>query len=304
MSRMIPQYDTKLFTQIWDNAADFVADYQSVGIPETITTTNATTLFYLLYARYGNSPIANYDEEQFKYKIFSVIFQYGPTWEKRLSVQKTLRDMQLSDLVDNGALSELFSHTASNNTTKSGTDNNYRTYQESGTNTGTVGVASMGTTSATHNNTVNTDNTIENVENHAYNPSSAPATDVYSALGYINEQKATKNTTDGTTQQSETNEGSSSNSTTTTNNLADAKSGNVSDARTIADSVAGQEASNNSTTTTMTAGKLKAYEKLLELLDSDVTGEFISKFKICFKQFVMPERTWIYVSEEDDDDEA
>ena len=34
-----------------------------------------------------------------------------------------------------------------------------------------------------------------------------------------------------------------------------------------------------------------AYEKLLELLDSDVTGEFIGKFKICFKQFVMPERT-------------
>lgn len=304
MSRMIPQYDTKLFTQIWDNATDFVADYQDVGIPVTISTTNATTLFYLLYARYGNSPIANYDEEQFKYKIFSVIFQYGPTWEKRLEVQKTLRDMQLSDLIDNGALNELFSHTASNNTTKNGTDNNYRTYQESGTNTGTVGVASMGTSSNTHNNTVNTDNDTENVENHAYNPSSAPATDVYTALDYINEQTATKNTLDGSVQQSETNEGNTSNSTTTTNNLADAKSGNVSDARTIADSVAGQEASNNSTTTTMTAGKLKAYEKLLELLESDVTGEFISKFKICFKQFVMPEKTWIYVSEEDDDDEA
>lgn len=304
MSRMIPQYDTKLFTQIWDNAADFVADYQTVGIPTTISTTNATTLFYLLYARYGNSPIANYDEEQFKYKIFSVIFQYGPTWEKRLEVQKTLRDMQLSDLIDNGQLSELFSHTASNNTTKSGTDNNYRTYQESGTNTGTVGVASMGTTSNTHNNTVNTDNATENIENHAYNPSSAPATDAYTALDYVNEQVATKNTLDGSVQQSETNEGNTSNSTTTTNNLADAKSGNVSDARTIADSVAGQEASNNSTTTTMTAGKLKAYEKLLELLQSDVTGEFIGKFKICFKQFVMPERTWIYVSEEDDDDEA
>ena len=53
----------------------------------------------------------------------------------------------------------------------------------------------------------------------------------------------------------------------------------------------------------MTAGKLKAYEKLLELLDSDVTGEFINKFRICFKQFVMPERTWIYVTEVEDDEE-
>lgn len=76
---MIPRYDTKLMTEIWDNAADFVADYKTAGIPATITDANATTLFYLLYARYGNSPIANYDEEQFKYKVFSVIFQYGPT---------------------------------------------------------------------------------------------------------------------------------------------------------------------------------------------------------------------------------
>ena len=76
---MIPQYDTKLFTEIWDNAAGFVYDYNHVGIPATISDANANVLFYLLYARYGNNPIANYDEEQFKYKIFSVIFQYGPT---------------------------------------------------------------------------------------------------------------------------------------------------------------------------------------------------------------------------------
>ena len=60
-----------------------------------------------------------------------------------------------------------------------------------------------------------------------------------------------------------------------------------------------ENSSQNETTTVMTAGKLKAYEKLLELLDTDVTGNFISKFKTCFKQFVMPERTWIYATEED-----
>ena len=303
MSRMTPQYDTKLMTDVWESAAEFLYDYNHVGIPTTISDENAGTLFYLLYARYGNTPIANYDETQWKYKIFSVIFQYGPTWEKRLNVQQTLREMQLADLVDNGQLAELFNHTASNNTTKSGTDNNYRTYQESGTNTGTVGVASMGTTSNTHNNTVNTDNEVEDIKNHAYNPGTTPAVDAYSPLNYVNEQTANKNIVDGTTQQSETNEGSTSNSTTTTNNLADAKSGNVSDARTISDSVAGQEASNNSTTTTMTAGKLKAYEKLIELLESDVTGEFISKFQKCFKQFVMPEKTWIFVSDVEEDDE-
>ena len=79
MSKMIPQYDTKLFTDIWDEASEFITDYTTVGIPATISQANATTLYYLLYARYGNTPIANYDENQFKYKVFSIIFQYGPT---------------------------------------------------------------------------------------------------------------------------------------------------------------------------------------------------------------------------------
>ena len=289
MSRpqMIPQYDTKLFTDIWSTAAEFVTDYQAVGIPQTINTTNATTLYYLLYARYGNSPIANYDEEQFKYKIFSIIFQYGPTWEKRLSVQETLRGLQISDLIGDGQIAELFNHTGSSNVSKNGTDNNYRTYQEAGTNTGTQGVA--------HTGTVRNQGDSEDIKNHAYNPGSTPAVDAYSPLSYINEQHATKNDVDNTT--------TYNNTDTTTNNLADSKSGNVSDARTIADSIANQEVANNSNTRTITTGKLKAYEKLLELLDADVTGEFIGKFKICFKQFVLPEHTWIYVSDADDEEE-
>ena len=76
---MFPQYDTKLMTEVWSSASDFLTDYQAAGIPTTISTANATTLYYLLYARYGNTPIANYDENQWKYKMFSIIFQYGPT---------------------------------------------------------------------------------------------------------------------------------------------------------------------------------------------------------------------------------
>lgn len=74
-----PRFDTKLFTEIYQDATSFLSDYQTLGIPTTISTTNATTLYYLLYARYGNNPIANFDQEQWKYKIFSIIFQYGPT---------------------------------------------------------------------------------------------------------------------------------------------------------------------------------------------------------------------------------
>ena len=76
---MFPQYDTKLMTEVWNSASEFLTDYQAAGIPTTISNQNATTLYYLLYARYGNTPIANYDENQWKYKMFSIIFQYGPT---------------------------------------------------------------------------------------------------------------------------------------------------------------------------------------------------------------------------------
>ena len=274
MSNMIPQYDTKIFTDIWNRVSEFIYDYQHVGIPTTISTTNATTLYYLLYARYANNPIANYDEEQFKYKVFSIIFQYGPTWEKRLSIQQTLRGLQLEDLVSDGSFSELFGHqgAASSNTTDS--SNSTRTIDNDTTSTGTV--------------TVDTDNDTTDVKNHAYNPSTAPAVNAYDPLGYINEQNATKNVLDGTQE--------------TTNDLAGTS--DTTD-QVYANSTTGVTSNNSatdSTTRTLTTGKLKAYERLLGLLKSDVTGEFISKFKVCFKQFVLPERTWIYVSEADDDE--
>ena len=106
---MIPMYDTKTFSQIWEEADDFKADYLDNGISPTIHygetsggvtyKDNITLLYYLLYASYGNSPIANFDETQFKYKVFSTIFQYGPTWEKRLDIQEKLRALSEADLL-------------------------------------------------------------------------------------------------------------------------------------------------------------------------------------------------------------
>ena len=91
---MIPQYSTMLFTNIWDNAEDFKDDYKASGLyneNNKISDTSAITLYYLLYARYGNSPIANRDVTQFQYKVFSIIFQYGPKWEKDLDIQAKVR---------------------------------------------------------------------------------------------------------------------------------------------------------------------------------------------------------------------
>ena len=92
-------YRTKKFTDFYPMAQDFVNDYHLNGIPTTITDDSANTLFYLLYARYGNSHIISSDENQFKYKLFSIIFQYGPTWEKRLDIQNKLRNLTEDELM-------------------------------------------------------------------------------------------------------------------------------------------------------------------------------------------------------------
>lgn len=127
------------FSDIWDNATDFLADYKDNGIYDAsegfrLTDNHVNLVFYLLYARYANSVIASSDPTQFAYKVWSIMFEYGPTWEKQLEIQKNLRNLTEAEI-------------------KSGA---------------------------------------EQIHNHAFNPSQEPATDAYSALGYTNEQTASK----------------------------------------------------------------------------------------------------------------
>lgn len=180
-TEMKAMYNTKTFTEIYDDVNDFLDDYSNIGIPTTISNTNATTLFYLLYSMYGNSPIANFDITQFKYKLFSIVFMYGPTWEKRLDIQEKLRELEDDDIIIGSKI----------------------------------------------------------IYNHAYNPSNEPSTDSLEALEYIDNQNITN-----------------------------------------------QQKS-----------KMDAYTQLWNLLETDVTRDFINKFKICFKQFALP-RMYIYESED------
>lgn len=90
----------EIFTEEDRNSVEvFVETVKNSGIPQELTNESLNTLFYLLYARFGNSHIASFDENQFIYKMTSVIFMYGPTWEKRLEIQKSLRNLQEADLL-------------------------------------------------------------------------------------------------------------------------------------------------------------------------------------------------------------
>lgn len=95
-------YRNLKFTDVWPDADSFMTDYGGNGITVTITDDSAMLLYYLLYARYGNSTIASADVNQFKYKVFSTVFMYGPTWEKRLEIQKAIRELSLEEVQKGG----------------------------------------------------------------------------------------------------------------------------------------------------------------------------------------------------------
>lgn len=98
-SSLYGNFRTRTFVEIWNNEESFANDYNNNGIPVSISSVSLKTLFYLLYARYGNSNIASSDENQFKYKVFSTIFMYAPAWEKRLDIQKKLRELSDEEIM-------------------------------------------------------------------------------------------------------------------------------------------------------------------------------------------------------------
>ena len=179
-------YRTRTFTDIYPKVEDFIKDYTYNGIKTTITTDSITTLYYLLYARYGNSHIVNSDENQFKYRLFSTIFMYGPTWEKRLDVQNKLRGLTDKELIE-------------------------------------------GT---------------KQINNHSYNPSTEPSTSDTEELPTTNDQTSTK----------------------------------------------------------YKKSKMDAYAILIALLETDVTEEFVAKFKKLFLSIVEPQNPLWYITEQGEQD--
>lgn len=263
-------FRNRKFTDIWDNAGDFVRDYKSSGVyanNNKITDTSAATLFHLLYSEYGNSVIASSDETQFKYQIFSTIYAYGPSWEKRIEVQNLLRNLNESQLLLGESYSSQIDRTANGTSSLNGNSTGSENGSRNNTTSGTSG--STGT----------------KITNHAFNPGTLPANDADTPLSYINQQEYEK------AQNSVTNSGTDN---TTTNN---------STSTTIANLGGHNETQKDTTSSSRTKGKIDAYTQLWDLLKADVTREFLLKFKRYFLQIVLQEKPLWYVTEVEEDDE-
>lgn len=102
MNSLYGNYRTRKFSDIYSDLNKFKEDldfFSEAGLnPNFLNPNTYKTAYYLLLARYANSHIASSHEDQFKMKLFSKIFQYGPTWERRLEVQKSLRDLSDEEL--------------------------------------------------------------------------------------------------------------------------------------------------------------------------------------------------------------
>lgn len=91
-------FRSRTFADIFPDSKTFINEYNNNGIAAQLDTQNITTLYYLLYGQYGNSHIASSDENTFKYRVWSIIFMYGPAWQERLKLQQRMRGLSDEDI--------------------------------------------------------------------------------------------------------------------------------------------------------------------------------------------------------------
>lgn len=105
--RLFGNYLTETFADVYPSFEDFLADSKNneIGqplIPAGFTEESLRTLYYLLLAKYANNSIAASDVNRFKLHLFSIIFQHGGTWQKRLDIQNKICSLSDDKIKESG----------------------------------------------------------------------------------------------------------------------------------------------------------------------------------------------------------
>lgn len=93
-------YITKKFDDVFPDLESFITSYNNQGLQTALSEVEMTNIYYLLLAEYKNSHIANSDENQFIFKVFSTIWQYAPTWAKKIEYQGKIRSLTDPELLE------------------------------------------------------------------------------------------------------------------------------------------------------------------------------------------------------------
>lgn len=91
-------YRTRKFSDIYPDRTEFINDYNQI-YAGTMKDDDLAMTWNLIVSRYANSHVANTDENQFKMKLVTTVFSYGPTYFKKLEIQKKLREMSEDDII-------------------------------------------------------------------------------------------------------------------------------------------------------------------------------------------------------------
>lgn len=117
-------YRTRTFADIFPDFKTFAQEYTRSALSVSFTpdggekTGLTLEQFYcMLYAHYGSSHIAFSDENQFKYYMWSIMYQYGPTVIRKREIRDTLLKMGDEEILLGGKA--IYNHSFNPNTAPS-----------------------------------------------------------------------------------------------------------------------------------------------------------------------------------------
>lgn len=89
-------YNSRSFIEIFPTFEDFKNEYDNLDSSIKVVDDSLFVIYYLLLGKYANSHIASQVENQFKVRLFSIIFMYGPVWSKKIEIQKAIRSLDIN----------------------------------------------------------------------------------------------------------------------------------------------------------------------------------------------------------------
>lgn len=100
-------YRTRTFADIFPSFEEFQTEYAASALaisftPEGNDGLTLSQLYYMLYAHYGNSHIAYSDENQFKYYLYSIIYQHGPRVIRKRELQLEMTKIGVEEAMQGG----------------------------------------------------------------------------------------------------------------------------------------------------------------------------------------------------------
>ena len=99
----LKKYSSPTFIEVFPDLNTFSTTFKSTSyyslLDNEFSDGSIAITYSLLVSKYGDNPIANFSQDMFKNKLFSIIYEYGPTWQSKLLIQKKLRNLSEAEIL-------------------------------------------------------------------------------------------------------------------------------------------------------------------------------------------------------------